>query len=140
MFLLRQNDKKLKKNGKGSSKNALENKKWERRKRSGRCRGQRRGEENRRGMLCWRTGRGKPQEGVRGREVERERSKKKMGRERPDQGAVEAKVSCERRKDSLVCVLVCVTPEGGIHLYVCLYRFTYNCLKNILFLVGFYHI
>lgn len=29
------------------------------------------GTENRRGMLRWRTGRGKPQEGVRGREVKR---------------------------------------------------------------------
>ena len=35
---------------------------------------QRRGEEeNGRGMLCWRTGRGKPQEGVRGREGSKER-------------------------------------------------------------------
>lgn len=32
-----------------------------------------RGVENRRGMLCWRTGRGKPQEGGRRREAEREK-------------------------------------------------------------------
>lgn len=52
---------------KGSYKNKKKNgreekekkKEWEVR------RGQRRGEENRRGMLCWRTGRGKPQEGPR---------------------------------------------------------------------------
>ena len=43
--------------------------------------------------------------------MKREGSKKMTGRERPDQGTVEANVSCERRKDSLVCVCVCV-PGG----------------------------
>lgn len=40
---------------------------------------QRRGEEKRRGMLCWRTGRGKPQERVRGGTYSRERGVKKQG-------------------------------------------------------------
>lgn len=92
-MFLRQNGKKLTKEE--SSKMLWRIKKMGEKKKSGRCRGQRRGVENRRGMLCWRTGRGKPQEGVRGREVERERERErgvtKMGREKPDQGVVRAK-------------------------------------------------
>lgn len=86
---------------------------------------QRRGEENRRGMLCWRTGRGKPQEGVRGMEADRERERgiKKMGRERPDQGAVAAKVSCERGKTLMsvcVCVFWCMLhPRRALYMCVC---------------------
>lgn len=42
---------------------------------------------NRKGMLYWRTGRGKPQEGMRGREEETEGSKKITRRgKQPDQG------------------------------------------------------
>lgn len=44
-------------------------------------------------MLCWRTGRGKPQEGVRGRERERRE------KQRPDGGVAQAeelRLSCQR--------------------------------------------
>lgn len=98
-------------------KNAVENKKMGEKKKSGRCRGQRRGVENRRGMLCWRTGRGKPQEGVRGREVERERERKrsnKNGEGEARLGRRASKVSCERRVDSHARVNVRYT-RGGIH-------------------------
>lgn len=73
-----------------------------------------RGVENRRGMLCWRTGRGKPQEGGRRREAEREK-KSKRKRKKVEQKNVEGearlgrqarKVSSERR---LSCVLMYIT-------------------------------
>ena len=56
--------KKLERNERGELKNALENKNVREKKGVG-------GAGNRRGMLCWRTRRGKPQEGVRGRDEER---------------------------------------------------------------------
>lgn len=69
------------------------------------------------------------------REGSRERGVKKIKkteRERPDQGVMEAKVSCERGT-TFLCVLVYVITKGVIlSVCVCLYNFTYNCVKEYL--------
>lgn len=82
-------------------------------KRRGEGRGERGvgGAGNRRGMLCWWIGRGKPQEGVRGREDKRRGSRKKLqGGRGQTRATVEANVSCERRKAWWVCASYLRTP------------------------------